>query len=192
MASVKSSGPPCVTAISEKGLMPPSTRSTSHAAAAHPPAKRPKAQPIKSPSSKKATQPEMSRVQKPVHGFRVGYKLGPSQVAGRGVFAVAPIKRGTLIWEYTVGESVLEHDEASLLARLSGIKSQAQVGNLLEHIYVWDGKAIEILDDASIWNHAPKPNTGEHPDGEGAGDGLSSYALRDIAAGEELTDDYAL
>ena len=27
-------------------------------------------------------------------------------------------------------------------------------------------------------------------DGEAAGDGVSSYALRDIPAGEELTDDY--
>ena len=31
-----------------------------------------------------------------------------------------------------------------------------------------------------------------HPDGDAHGDGMSSYALRDIAAGEELTDDYAL
>ena len=30
------------------------------------------------------------------------------------------------------------------------------------------------------------------PDGDAHGDGMSSYALRDIAAGEELTDDYAL
>ena len=48
---------------------------------------------------------------------------------------------------------------------------------------------LEILDDAKIWNHAPEPNTGEHPT---AGDGVSSYALRDIASGEELTDDYGL
>ena len=35
---------------------------------------------------------------------------------------------------------------------------------------------IEILDDAKIWNHFHKPNTGNHPD-DGAGDGVSSYAL---------------
>jgi hypothetical protein len=49
-----------------------------------------------------------------------------------------------------------------------------------------------MLDDAKMWNHAADPNTGNHPDEEsGAGDGMSSYARRDIAAGEELTDDYA-
>ena len=58
---------------------------------------------------------------------------------------------------------------------------------------MWNGSAIEILDDAKVWNHSASPNTGEHPDeARGFGDGLSSYALRDIEAGEELTDDYGL
>ena len=57
---------------------------------------------------------------------------------------------------------------------------------------MWQGLAIEILDEASLWNHAPAPNTGNHPDeARSEGDGVSSYALRDIAVGEELTDDYA-
>ena len=51
-------------------------------------------------------------------GFRVPYKLGESVIAGRGIFTTKPIKRGTLIWQYKVGESVLEHDEASMRARL--------------------------------------------------------------------------
>ena len=126
-------------------------------------------------------------------GFRVPYELGPSPVAGRGVFATTPIKRGALIWEYVVGQSVLEHDEVSLRARLRGMRKAAR-RDLLEHVYVWEGSVIEILDDAKLWNHSKSPNTGDHPDGEGdgAGDGVSSYALRDIAAGEELTDDYSL
>ena len=87
-------------------------------------------------------------------------------------------------------ESVVEHDEVSLRARLSGLPA-AEAVELLEHIYTWDGKAIEILDDGSVWNHSASPNTGNHPD-EGKGDGVSSYALRDIEVGEELTDDYAV
>ena len=124
-------------------------------------------------------------------GMCVPYRIGPSAIAGEGIFATAPIKRGQLLWRYVVGVSVLEHNEASLRSRLAGMAA-ADVVDLLEHIYVWNGLAIEILDDAKIWNHAAHPNTGNHPDeASGEGDGVSSYALRDIEVGEELTDDYA-
>ena len=119
------------------------------------------------------------------------YEVGPSSVAGRGIFATGAIKRGTLVWEYRLGSSVTEHDEDSLRLRLKGMPASEAV-DLLEHIYTWNGVAIEILDDAKIWNHAPNHNTGNHPDeANGEGDGVSSYARRDIEAGEELTDDYA-
>ena len=159
--------------------MPPVLRSASRA----PP--RPAPAPAK--RAKAATSASAQR-----SGFRASVELRPSTIAGHGVFAVRPIKRGTLIWEYVIGQSVLEHDEASLRGRLRSMTPSA-VSDLLEHVYVWDGAAIEILDDAKVWNHAPAPNTGNHPDEDrGEGDGVSSYALRDIAANEELTDDYAL
>ena len=121
----------------------------------------------------------------------VPYELRDSKIEGRGIFATEYIPRGTLVWKYVPGESVLEHDEASLRARLQKLSTEDAI-DLLEHIYVWEGAAIEILDDAKVWNHAADHNTGNHPDEEdGQGDGLSSYARRDIAAGEELTDDYA-
>ena len=125
-------------------------------------------------------------------GFRVPYAVRTSPIAGRGIFAEKRIRRGALIWQYVVGESVLEHDEASMRTRLRSLSKKA-AADLLEHVYVWEGSVIEILDDAKIWNHSAEPNTGNHPDeARGAGDGVSSYALRDIAPGEELTDDYAL
>lgn len=144
-------------------------------------------------ASRSTAAPAPKRAKKaPKDGFRVPYKLHSSPIAGKGVFAVAPIKRGTLVWEYVVGQSVLEHDEASLRARLRTVP-KAAAAELLEHVYVWEGSVIEILDDASVWNHSAEPNTGNHPDeASGAGDGKSSYARRDIAVGEELTDDYAL
>ena len=54
-------------------------------------------------------------------------------------------------------------------------------------MYVWGDAGVEIIDDSKIWNHTPTPNTGTHPD---TGESLGSYALRDIEAGEEFTDDY--
>lgn len=122
------------------------------------------------------------------------YELRFSLIAGRGIFATAPIARGTRVWRYEVGVNVLEHDEASLRKRLAGVSAEEAL-DLLEHVYSYRSACvddppcvIEILDDGKVWNHAPDHNTGNHPDG--TGDGVSSYARRDIAAGEELTDDY--
>lgn len=123
---------------------------------------------------------------------QIPYKIRSSPIAGSGIFATAPIKRGERVWRYEVGVSVTEHaDEASLRARLKSLNA-TEARELLEHVYTWKGVVIEILDDAKIWNHAADHNTGNHPDeASGQGDGVSSYARRDIKAGEELTDDYA-
>jgi SET domain-containing protein len=127
---------------------------------------------------------------KPLHGFCVPYEVNSSTIAGRGVFALEPIKRGTLVWEYAIGRSVVEYrNEADLRKRLGGCTIE-EGRDLLEHMYIWKDAAVEIIDDAKIWNHTPNPNTGYHPDDPKIGEGLGSYALRDIAAGEELTDDY--
>lgn len=123
----------------------------------------------------------------PKSGFRVPYEVRSSTIAGRGVFATEPVKRGTLVWAYVVHESVIEHHtEAELRKHLAPL-SNDEARDKLEHIYVWGDAGVEIIDDAKIWNHSPNPNTGNHPD---TGESLGSYALRDIAAGEEFTDDY--
>lgn len=107
---------------------------------------------------------------------QVPYEVKDSPIAGKGIFATAPIERGALIWRYVPGESVVEHDEASLRARLVGMAAE-EVRDLLSHIYCWDGLAIEILDDAKIWNHSVTPNSGLHPDpAAGICDGVSSCA----------------
>ena len=124
--------------------------------------------------------------------MQVPYELKQSPIAGLGIFATAPIARGTLLWKYDEN-SVKEYEEAALRARLAPL-SAAEAVELCEHVFCWEGKVCEIMDDGKYWNHAKgsKQNTGNHPDGDAHGDGMSSYALRDIAAGEELTDDYAL
>lgn len=125
-------------------------------------------------------------------GFVAEYELRKSEVAGIGIFATAPIPRGALIWRADE-RSVSKHTAASLMSRIAAL-SAAEGVDLLEHIYTWGGEAIEIVGDGKFWNHSrAKQNTGCHPDGngDGRGDGVSSYALRDIEAGEELLDDYA-
>ena len=80
------------------------------------------------------------------------YILRDSPIAGQGIFATEPIARGQRVWRYEVGVSVLEHDEATLRRRLDGL-SREDARDLLEHVYTWEGKVIEILDDAKVWNH---------------------------------------
>ena len=125
--------------------------------------------------------------------MQVPYELKESPIAGLGLFATAPIARGTLLWKYDEN-SVKEYEEPALRSRLAPL-SAAEAVELCEHAYCWEGKVCEIVDDGKYWNHAKGSNQntgGWHPDGDAHGDGMSSYALRDIAAGEELTDDYAL
>ena len=121
-------------------------------------------------------------------GFAVRYEIrAEGSVAGKGIFAVDPIPRGALLWRYSP-EVVVEHDEASLRARVASLPTVEERVDLLEHVYGWEGAVHEILDDGKYWNHstAAAQNTGNHPDGSPPGDGVSSYALRDIAPGEEL------
>jgi len=119
----------------------------------------------------------------------VPYELKPSPVAGTGIFATEAIARGTLLWKCD-DESCITHTETSLRARLAALDKEAAT-ELLEHVYTWEGEVIEIVGDGKYWNHShTAQNTGNHPD-EGMGDGVSSYAWRDIAVGEELLDDYA-
>ena len=119
------------------------------------------------------------------------YELKDSPIAGLGLFATAPIARGALLWKYDA-TSVREYDEAAFKARIAPLAPEEAL-ELCEHVFGWEGKVCEILDDGKFWDHAKgdRQNTGNHPDGDAHGDGLSSYALRDIAVGEELTDDYA-
>jgi hypothetical protein len=124
-------------------------------------------------------------------GFLVPYELRPSPIAGVGIFATTHIARGTLLWRADEGSQVV-HTEAGLRARLA-LLGAAEAVDLLEHIYCWQGEVLEIVGDAKYWNHSRlAQNTGNHPDGDGdrCGDGVSSYALRDIEPGEEMLDDY--
>ena len=119
------------------------------------------------------------------HSFRVLYEVRSSTIAGRGIFATESIKCGTQVWDYVVGESVLEHRSEALLRQRLATMSHDAAKYLLKHMYVWGDAGVKIIDDAKMWNHSPNPNTGIT--GKDFG---SSYALRDIATGEELTEDY--
>jgi SET domain-containing protein len=106
--------------------------------------------------------------------------LDKSPIQGIGLFARQPIARGTPVWRL---------DER--FDRLIPVEVwEAQEGAIKSYLdrYCYprrkDPRFIVFeADDARYMNHSDDPNT-DFSDGDVA------YALRDIAAGEELTCDY--
>jgi len=115
----------------------------------------------------------------------VNARVDRSPAHGLGLFAVARIAKGTEIWQFTPGFD-LDLDPNS-------VKNQPQSfrERLLHYGYI-DARLNRFIlccDDARFINHSDQPNL--RPDFT-----LDRYgvdvAIRDIAAGEELTVDYRL
>ena len=83
--------------------------------------------------------------------MQVPYELKESPIAGLGLFATAPIARGTLLWKYDEN-SVKEYEEAALRLRLAPLSAAEAVE------FCWEGKVCEIVDDGKYWNHAKGSN----------------------------------
>jgi SET domain-containing protein len=96
---------------------------------------------------------------------------------GRGVFAVMPIAEGTLVESCPVLEVPVE-DAPRLLETVLG-----------DYLFLWGGtrdRAALALGYGSLYNHSDAPNAMyvRKPST------LDFVALRDIAAGEEITVSY--
>jgi SET domain-containing protein len=110
-------------------------------------------------------------------------RIGPSKIHGIGVFAAEPIVKGTAVWRFEKGLDMEFSPEI--------------VDGLPEHVRTFFSQSgyldrnvkriILCFDDARFVNHSDAPNVAT----DYAQDlyGLD-VALRDIAAGEELTMDY--
>jgi SET domain-containing protein len=106
--------------------------------------------------------------------------LGKSSIEGIGVFAKRPIAQGTLIWKLD-----LNYDR-----RIPVAAYEAENGPVKAYLdrYCYPDRTdpsyiVFEADDARYMNHADDPNCDVSRPHE-------SYALRDIAAGEEMTCDY--
>ena len=106
-----------------------------------------------------------------------------SGIAGRGLFAAAAIRKGELIWRKEPDEKYYTRAEIDAF-------SPAQKENFFKYCYqvgpdqFYGTPEGYAGDDADYMNHSCDPNAWFEPDG-------SMTALRDIAAGEEITYDYA-
>lgn len=121
-------------------------------------------------------------------GFVVEVEVRPcaEENKGRGVFALAAIPHGTLLWTPNLLTS-LDADE--LKQHLAAMDFESA------HVYLRQGFVapaaadrlqVNPTDDGRFVNHSRNPNCGACEDPE-----KGSLALRDIAAGEEITCDYS-
>jgi hypothetical protein len=111
-------------------------------------------------------------------------KIGPSAIAGIGLFADSFIPKGAYVWRFGRGFDIrVDKDYPSTLpepARSFFMKYAYQIPETLKYVL--------CADDARFLNHSEIPNTRcvEDPDDEDT----ASVAARDIQPGEELTIDY--
>lgn len=109
--------------------------------------------------------------------MRVPVKLAPSKIHGLGLHAVEPIPEGTVVWDYDY-----PIDQTIPTAALASLPAHVR-----KYIAVYgyrEGRNIVLCgDDARYFNHSKAPNCQ-------SGHGTETVAVRDIAVGEELTDDY--
>ena len=108
-------------------------------------------------------------------------ELKPSSIAGIGVFLTAPVAKGAVVWRYD--------------GRIDGAIEPSEAADLPKHVQDWltahtvwhEETGVHVVwgDNARYLNHASAPNLAF--EGPGFAD---ARAVRDIAAGEELTCDY--
>ena len=108
---------------------------------------------------------------------KIRVRVGPSRIAGQGLFAAQDIQQGTKILRY-IGEKITHEESERRLA----------AGNVyifgLDERYAIDGSTPK--NTARYINHSCDPNC--HT--EQFGNAIWIVAIRDIVAGEELTYNY--
>ncbi len=111
-------------------------------------------------------------------------KLGPSAIAGIGLFATQFIPKGTPVWKMTHGIDI-EIPLADIAALPEPARKQIEHYGFRNH-----GEECVVLcaDDARFFNHADDANCVDAPDPDDPW-GMT-IAARDIQPGEELTCDY--
>jgi SET domain-containing protein len=106
--------------------------------------------------------------------------VGPSDIEGVGVFAAEPIRAGQLIYRF---EPAFDR----LISRATVESLPESIRRFLSrytypHPTDWTLLVLDA-DNGRHMNHSVSPNTDFR-------DSICGYALRDIAAGEEITCDY--
>jgi SET domain-containing protein len=107
-------------------------------------------------------------------------KIGPSKIEGIGLFADESIKKGTKVWGF--------EPKLDLLLSKNEVKKLSPAAREQFYRYAYLDKVRQKYllcgDDSRFFNHSETPNCDETTDND------STFALKDIDVGEELTINY--
>ncbi|HEY6052245.1 MAG TPA: SET domain-containing protein-lysine N-methyltransferase [Thermoanaerobaculia bacterium] len=106
-------------------------------------------------------------------------RIGPSRIEGRGLFASEPIGAGELV--AVKGGSIFGRGELARIARELG-SAEIQIG---EDLFIGPVREQDREGSMIFSNHSCDPNLGVRGQ-------IVFVAMRDVAAGEELTHDWAM
>jgi SET domain-containing protein len=109
--------------------------------------------------------------------MKIQVRVGPSRIAGQGLFAAQDITKGTRIIQY-IGEKIASRERARRLAA-----GNAYIFHLT-YRYAIDGQTLD--NTARYINHSCDPNCAV----EQTPDTIWIVAWREITAGEELSYNY--
>ncbi len=145
-------------------------------------------------------------------GFCVPYTVRATPDKGLGVFADAPILKGTILWRHQRGLYAV-YDERSLKELVAQL-SRKEVAYELTHMFglpEFPGYIIRIFDDGVLINHSRQPTTAmnnssgdneipyntSQQDVQDVADALLNdrfalIAIQDLKVGDELTMDYTI
>jgi SET domain-containing protein len=110
-------------------------------------------------------------------------RLAPSAIHGLGVFAAAPIAQGTPVWRFAKGLDMEFSPDIVPTLPVHVQQFFAHYGYLDRGVQ----RIILCFDDARFVNHSDTPNVATDYARDPYG---LDVALRDIAAGEEITMNY--
>lgn len=107
----------------------------------------------------------------------------PSAIHGSGLFTANPVPKGTPIWRFQPG-----FDHEFTPEQWAALPEPAR-SHTRHFCFVQFGDLHVILsgDHACFINHSESPNTGAPPNASAP---VTTVALRDLAAGEEITCNY--
>ena len=140
-------------------------------------------------------------------GLCIPYTVHMTPDKGRGVFAAAAIRKGTIVWCHLAGQYVV-HDEHTL-RKLIAKSSHSDAVYELTHIFCvaeFPGYMVRVFNDGVLINHSEQPNLATNNRAKGykipkidspqdvaealLDSRFSLIASKDINAGDELTLDY--
>ena len=113
--------------------------------------------------------------------LKIKTTLKTSPINGIGLFADEDIAEGTIVWEFDAIDSKYTQGQYDTFTEI-------EKEFLNKYSYKFEGEYILCVDNARFFNHSDSPNCGSFDYSSGTLG--NTQAIRNIKAGEELTDDY--